>query len=296
MHIDEYSAERLVALLPHPVHDANKYTRGKLVFVGGAAQYPGAAALAIGAAQRMGAGYVEAYCDPSAVSVVRSTRLSAVVRPWNELSWPDHPSSAKHPWACLMGSGMDATDALQKAQVLEALAACTAPLVLDGGALGSLACEAGCARAAARADRGESLVLTPHGGEAARLAAAAGIQPPDADAGSEDRAAFACELACAWGATVLLKGPVSFIVSPRNPDRAIIMRYGTPALAKAGTGAVLAGMVGALRAQGMGATEACVLGATLHAQAARCAEKRWGDIAVIAEDVLACLGEATLIL
>ncbi|MBQ6453869.1 MAG: bifunctional ADP-dependent NAD(P)H-hydrate dehydratase/NAD(P)H-hydrate epimerase, partial [Coriobacteriales bacterium] len=45
-------------LLPLPAADANKYSRGKLLVVGGSTRYPGAAILAAKAAARSGAGYV----------------------------------------------------------------------------------------------------------------------------------------------------------------------------------------------------------------------------------------------
>ena len=48
--------EELFTALPWPSAEANKYSRGKLVIVAGSARYPGAAALAARAAQRMGAG------------------------------------------------------------------------------------------------------------------------------------------------------------------------------------------------------------------------------------------------
>ena len=55
--VREYGADELVALLPLPADDANKYTRGRLVVVAGSARYPGAACLAACAGQRAGAGY-----------------------------------------------------------------------------------------------------------------------------------------------------------------------------------------------------------------------------------------------
>ena len=57
--VREYGADELVALLPLPADDANKYTRGRLVVVAGSARYPGAACLAACAGQRAGAGYTE---------------------------------------------------------------------------------------------------------------------------------------------------------------------------------------------------------------------------------------------
>lgn len=294
MRIVECADAHLRELLPHPAPDANKYTRGTLLFVGGAADYPGAASLAIGAAERMGAGYVEAHCALEAMPLVRVTRLSAVVRSWDALVWDERPCDASHLWACAVGSGMDGTDAAQASLVMGAMQDCCAPLIVDGGGLTALASAAGLRAADVRAVASTPLVLTPHGGEAARLAAAAGVVVPAGDAAPERLASFAADLACAWHATVLLKGSVSYIVSHADPQRAFAMRQGTAALAKAGTGDVLAGMVGALLAQGLSATDACVLASTLHAKAARIAQEQQSDISVIAEDVLAAIPQAIL--
>ena len=59
-----YSDTKLCGLLPELAQDANKYTRGKVSLVAGCSRYPGAAALAALASQRMGAGYTEVICAP----------------------------------------------------------------------------------------------------------------------------------------------------------------------------------------------------------------------------------------
>lgn len=126
------------------------------------------------------------------------------------------------------------------------------------------------------------LVITPHGGEAARLLKAARL---DEDARSRrwepERMAF--ELARAYRCVAVLKGPDTFV-----SDGATVaaVRLGTPALAKAGTGDVLAGIIGALLAQGVSAVDAAVLGATLHAEAGRAAAAQLTEIAVTPEDVI----------
>lgn len=128
------------------------------------------------------------------------------------------------------------------------------------------------------------LVLTPHGGEAARLARAAGI-----DADALDAPELAARLARAFGAVVALKGPDTFV---SDGEATYAMRQGTPALAKAGTGDVLAGMVGALLAQGLAPLDAAVLGATLHAEAGRAAAAKLTDICVTPEDVIEAIPQA----
>ncbi|MDE8703695.1 NAD(P)H-hydrate dehydratase, partial [Adlercreutzia equolifaciens] len=82
------------------------------------------------------------------------------------------------------------------------------------------------------------LILTPHGGEAARLARGARLP----SFGSEVPA-LAVAIARAYEAVVVLKGPITNIATANGTVEA--MDRGTAALAKAGTGDVLAGILGA---------------------------------------------------
>lgn len=270
--LQEYANEQLATLLPFPPANAHKYSRGKLAVVGGSARYPGAAVLAACAAQRMGAGYVEVRCAPEAVSVVQAARPSVVARSW------EGDGVVAGARAVVLGVGFDDTcGALAEAIAVEA----DVPLVADGGALSLLATETGVALVRARS---AETLLTPHGGEAARLARAAGVSVPAAEASDEERGAFAVALAHAYRAAVILKGSNTFI---SDGERIVVMCEGTAALAKAGTGDVLAGMAGALLAQGLGAFDAAVLAATLHARAGNAAAETLTSIGVCAEDVIA---------
>ena len=305
--VREYARSELAALLPRPQADANKYTRGKVVLVAGDARYPGAACLAARASQRTGAGYTEVWCAPEAVPIVRGAAASLVVRPWDELAqlarleraceqpadaaFPITPNDgsltassralfpdarASHPLAYAVGCGFDARDEATAALTRLVLRRAQAPVVVDGGGLAALSAPEGRDALRARFVDGLPTVITPHAGEAARLAAPLGL-PLD------DPARAARLLSLALGATVLLKGPDSYL---SDGETVVRMAEGTPALAKAGTGDVLAGMVAALLAEGLDALDACVLAATLHARAGREAARLRTDLCVIAEDVV----------
>lgn len=307
---------RLAQLLPHPTADANKYTRGTLTLVAGSAAYPGAACLAAAAAQRMGAGYTQVVTASENVRTVQAFRPSLVVR--SRDSWDaaaQRASEPGKPCAYAVGSGFDAADERAAELVFSVLGYAHAPVLVDGGAFAALASDRGLKVLRRRLLRGLPTVLTPHGGEAARLAAAFGVTAAVSEA-VRDQEAFALDLARACGATVVLKGPDTCIAqsegaadafahvasapaafarvasAPAAQARFFMMREGTPALAKAGTGDVLAGMIGSLLAQGLGAFDASALGAVLHARAGRLAESRLGDVCVIPEDVVDALPEA----
>lgn len=280
-----YDAERLAALLPGPASDAHKYSRGKLVVIGGAAAYPGAACLAAAASQRMGAGYTEVLCAPESVSAVRAFRPSLVVRSWEALA-PAFFVAARpgRPVAYAVGSGFDAADDASEAKRLvhRALKHAHAPLLVDGGGLAMLASDKGRRLMRRRFVNGWPTVITPHAGEAARLAAP--LELP-----TDDQGELARLLALAYGAIAVVKGPDTFI---SDGDEVVRVGEGTAALAKAGTGDVLAGMLGALLAQGLDPLDASVLAVTLHARAGRIAADRLTAISVIAEDVVAMIPAA----
>lgn len=282
----EYTDERLGALIPWPDRAANKYTRGRLVVVGGSALYPGAACLAAFAGQRMGAGYVEVACDAQSVGTVRAHRPSLVVRDWDGWSPADLPASSdRRPLACVVGPGFDAADYVRAALALSVLEHVEAPVLVDGGAIAALATLAGADVARRRQARGLATVVTPHGGEAARMARSVGIDP------DFEPASLCLALARAYACTVALKGPDTYV---SDGACVVAVRWGTPALAKAGTGDVLAGMVGALLAQGLTPLDAAVLGATLHAEAGRVAAERLSDVCVTPEDVIDAIPQAVL--
>ena len=303
--MDAAVLSQICTLLPYPAPDANKYSRGKLTVIAGSAAYPGAACLAAAAGARMGAGYVSVLTHPANIATVQCAMPSLVVADLDALptaaSWDGVENRIGHPEALVIGPGFDVREDGLAELLLAALSA-PHPVVVDGGALGLCAEEAVREKLLARRNVGLLTVLTPHAGEAARLAAACGQAAADDGeaAADDDQAAIAQHLSNAYGSLVVLKGPRT-IVAFEGEQR--LMDEGTAALAKAGTGDVLAGMVGALFAQqpvfGTAtasqralACDIAVLGTVLHAYAGRIASDEYGDISVIAEDVVAAIPAA----
>lgn len=121
---------------------------------------------------------------------------------------------------------------------------------------------------------GAQLILTPHLGEARRVA---GALEDDALqqllAGEPDTLQAARALARTLGATVLLKGPSTVVAGPDGAAPWIV-RSAAPGLATAGTGDVLTGIIGALLAtasseQNLDFARIAAEGARLHAAAAQ---------------------------
>jgi NAD(P)H-hydrate repair Nnr-like enzyme with NAD(P)H-hydrate dehydratase domain len=122
-------------------------------------------------------------------------------------------------------------------------------------------------------------VLTPHGGELARLLEL------DSDAIRARRLDHAREAARRSGAIVLLKGDDTIVAEPEG--RVGVSRGGSPALATAGTGDVLSGVLAALLARGLPPFYAACAAVFVHAEAGRrAAVVLDGPDGVIAGDVI----------
>lgn len=116
-------------------------------------------------------------------------------------------------------------------------------------------------------------VLTPHGGEFARLFPdiAARLAAPASAGPAFSRVDAVRTAAARAGCVVLLKGPDTVIAAPDGRCAIHAACYGraAPWLATAGAGDVLAGLIAGLMARGLGAMEAAEAAAWLHAECAR---------------------------
>ncbi|MBR7145957.1 MAG: NAD(P)H-hydrate dehydratase [Lentisphaeria bacterium] len=125
-------------------------------------------------------------------------------------------------------------------------------------------------------------VLTPHRGEAQRLAEALNMTIPD------DNIAFARLLAKHYNSTVLLKGARTVTAAPDGRVR--LNTSGSPALATAGSGDVLTGLIAGEMAHfhsdltDLEAWDSAARGAFLHGLAGEYAGRRFGN-GVTADDL-----------
>lgn len=242
-------------LWPVPTAQDHKYSRGVVTIDAGSEDFPGAAVLSTEGAARTGAGMVR-YRGPAAVRDLIQQRRPEVVG-----------TDGRHQ-ALVIGSGLPPEDPRCRAGVVE-LQADGARGVIDAGALGAI--EPG--------DRfGPDVALTPHAGEAARLAGALDIDP------DQPPATLAIALSRATGATVLLKGSVTLVAPGDAPDQLLSQADATPWLATAGAGDVLGGIVGTLLGARIPGGIAAALGALVHGRAA-VAASREGTAPIVALDV-----------
>lgn len=212
------------ALLRLPRAHDHKYSRGVLGVAAGSARYPGAAALAVGAALATGVGMVR-YLGPDAVAALVHQRNPEAVASTGPIA--DARSQA---WVVGPGA-VDDDD--QRGRAADAVAS-GLPVVVDAGAL-----------VAVPARVGPQVVLTPHAGELRELLAARGIDAERSEIEAEP-AHFALRAAETTGATVLLKGYTTVVAAPSGA--LFVQADATPWLSTAGTGDTLSGIVGALLA------------------------------------------------
>ncbi len=221
----------------------HKGTFGRVLVVGGCVQPPlimvGGPSLAAIAALRCGCGLAELAMPAPLLAAGLTLAPSAV---GHAIEIDAHGGAtlgalqalaqrAAVAEAVVCGPGLGAN----AGPVVHSMIASAPRLVLDADALNALA-SAPDPRAALRARRAGTTVLTPHVGEARRLARACGMHD----------SATASELAAALGVVVVLK---SHETSIADADHAWSVRAGTSALATAGSGDVLAGVLAGLWAQ-----------------------------------------------
>ena len=264
--------------IPLPDPQANKYSRGKCVLIAGSKPYPGAACLSAWASQYLGAGYTEVFTAACNRSILQIRRPSLVVRSFKECT-AGQPISPDHPGAVVCGPGIDAQDKTAERLCAQVIKKLKHPLLLDGGALSFVADDAGRKALKKRAAKGRMTVLTPHVGEAARLAKPVGVSLDDVYKAAE-------KLALAYRSIVVLKGPETIISDGKRTE---IFTHGTPAFAKAGTGDVLSGTIGGLLAQGVDPFTAAFAGVAIHAKAGKIAAEDLSEVSVCAEDVVDAL-------
>lgn len=208
-----------------PHDDDYKYSRGVLNLVTGSARFPGAATLSALGALHTGLGMLR-YLG---AEEVRSSVVAAA---------PETVTTAGRHDAWAIGSGIDVAEAgpVEHARIDQALHDGSVPVVVDAGALDAITPQV------LHEIDARKLILTPHTGEFARLAAAFDVHLDIRTAGRE---AAAQQLAHATGAVVLLKGAATVIAGGAHVLR---VTQGTPWHATAGTGDVLTGVIGALLA------------------------------------------------
>jgi NAD(P)H-hydrate epimerase len=278
----------IAALLPVRSPEGNKGSSGRLLSIGGSADFVGAPMLVAMAAYRIGAGLVEVAIASSIRDAVSAHGLEPVYRRLPESDGHIAPSAAEslaevagRAQAVAIGPGMGLSHGTVEfmRRLMPALKEAKARAVLvDADGLNALA------QIGRWWETDLSRILTPHPGEMARLSGLSIEQI------QRDRIAVAREFADRWSSVVLLKGAGTVIAEPGG--EVTINTTGGPNLATAGTGDVLSGIIGGLLAQGCAPYAAGVAGAYIHGRSGDMARARRGDTGTVASDLLDLIPQA----
>ena len=264
--------------LPKRKPDSHKGDYGRVLVVAGSRGMAGAAVLAGEAAYRAGAGLVY-YCCPSNIADVMSIKQTCgVIWPFEEKTAVaqilEYSMKAD---VAVIGPGLSQSPAISAA-IREVVGAVEIPLVIDADGLNAFEAFP------ELLGRGQApRVLTPHPGEAARLLKSL---PSDIQA---DRTRAAKEIAERFLSVALLKGHKTVVADGKQ---VYVNKTGNPGMATGGSGDVLSGIVGALIGQKLSPFDAACLGAHLHGKAGDLAARKFGQVSLMATDLLDALPEA----
>jgi ADP-dependent NAD(P)H-hydrate dehydratase / NAD(P)H-hydrate epimerase len=247
----------------------HKFDYGHALIVSGDHGRAGAARMAARGALRVGAGLVS-LASPSGAMAENAARLDAIML--REVAGAQDLAAAlgdaRISALCLgPGMGLGAREAGVVAVALQSRGE-PRPTVLDADALTLVSRDA--ALFGALHDK---CVLTPHGGEFARLFPdlAERLAAPAVNGPAYSKVDACREAAARAGCVVLYKGADTVIAGPdgRCAINAAVYERAAPWLATAGSGDVLSGMITGLLARGFSAFDAACTGAWLHVEAAR---------------------------
>jgi NAD(P)H-hydrate epimerase len=270
----ELNHEGVLSVLPDRDPFAHKGDFGRILLLCGSRGFTGAAALAAMGALRSGAGLVFLGV-PECIYAIEAVKLTeAIVFPL-----PDSRGTlcaeavseilTKLPQmdAVVLGCGLG-----QSAGTLEVVRAvlreARCPVVLDADGINLIAAHKDIVR-----ERTCPTILTPHGGEFARLGG-----DPYADRITEARE-MALDLRC----ILLLKGRNTVIT---DGETTYINPTGNPGMAVGGSGDVLAGIIGAFLGQGMDPLLASACGAWVHGAAGDICAGEIGQYGMLPTDMV----------
>ena len=282
----ELNADWARTHLPKRDADTHKGSYGHALLIAGARGTVGASIIAARAALRSGVGLLTVHAPECAYIPLQTAIPEAMV---STDSYADMWSDAfdlKAYSAIGVGCGIGQSTPTRSALTTLLMQNQYRPkaMLLDADALNILASES---------NLWDSLpahsILTPHPKEFERLVLSLGM-----DTAPEARLNVAANIAQQRALVLVLKGALpngkTAIVSADGKIYA--NTTGNAGMAKGGTGDALTGVILALLAQGLAPEIAACLGVYLHGTAGDIAAQQFGMHAMLASDLIACLGQA----
>lgn len=245
---------------------SHKGDYGHAAIIAGSENMMGATILCAKACMRSGAGKLTCYIPPSGYTLMNIALPECINKSYKAGVQFD---------AIGIGPGMSEED--DHKSFLKELFKESTRIVIDAGLLNVLSAKPGLLKNIPALS-----VLTPHPKEFERL-----FGKSDNDF---DRLEKAKQKAKELNAIIILKGHHTFIAMPGG--KAYFNTTGNPGMATAGSGDVLTGILTGLLAQNYTPEQAALLGVYLHGLAGDIAASKFSEEAMIASDIVECLGEA----
>lgn len=250
---------------------AHKYNLGHALLYAGSKNMMGAAVLCAKACARSGAGLTTIHVTPESTATINIALPEAITSSTNDTS-----KSWLKKSAIAIGPGLE--NNLQNKQVLKKLLSAWAdPLVIDATALSILFSFT----SLLPLRKHHPAILTPHTGEFEKLFGKT--------SNDFDRLQLATEKAATLNCYIILKGHHTLIACPDGKH--YFNTTGNAGMATAGSGDTLTGIICGLLAQGYSEKESCILGVYLHGLAGDIAAAKISEEALIASDIIDCMGE-----
>jgi hydroxyethylthiazole kinase-like uncharacterized protein yjeF len=261
-------------LLPPVAKEAHKSQRGHCAVFAGSMGTSGAAYLCAYAAARTRLGLVSLFTDDRIYPILASKFSSVMIHPLSNVK-QELPLFKKKFSGLLIGPGWGVDQ--EKEYLLEKLVSLAIPGVLDADGITLLSRLMKKKRILFK----NNFVLTPHPGEFVRLS---GGSTQDL---LNNPLPKLMELSSKLNTPIILKGHVSFLVSPHGDYW--ILDGMNPALATGGSGDVLAGIIAGFIASGIPIIKAGKLGLLLHAKLGEYVFNKNGWF--LAEDLISYISE-----
>lgn len=275
--------------IPKRKADTSKGDYGKVLVVAGSVGMAGAAYLAASGAHRAGAGLVYLATPKDIYNILAKKLFCTVIHPMPQtcLRQAGAKGALSNPIPILelaekcdsvaIGPGLSRNSATAKV-VKTLILKLQKPFVLDADGLNCISDNPSVLRKAKA-----PMVITPHPGELSRLI------KTSIDYIQRNRKAVAIKTAKLYNVIALLKGHNTIVTDGKN---VYVNKTGNPGMATGGSGDILTGIIATFLAQGFSPFDSACLGAHIHGLAGDLACKKFGEISLIATDILDYLPEA----
>ena len=264
--------------LPKRYDNSHKGMYGRVAVIAGSKNMSGAAFLCGKAAYSTGAGLVKIYTHESNRMILQSQLPEAIMMTYQDYDGALSCIEDAMKWATVIvvgpGLGVDTTS---ERMLYELLMNADVPLVVDADALNILSENIELAVTSS-----VQMVMTPHMKEMSRLVKK---KVPEI---VENRFELAREFATRMGVVLVLKDAKSVVTD--GGEQMYINLAGNNGMSTGGSGDVLSGIIAGMIAGGLSLAEAARIGTYVHCQAGDYAAAKKGKYAMLASDIISCLG------